>query len=88
MRKTMMIAVLPSLALGSATMVTGTTAFAHGGGGGGHFGGGGRGHFAGGHFGRAFRGGFEGLYGFGDGFDYGESSCYVLTPSGYVWVCY
>jgi hypothetical protein len=64
-----------------------------GGFGAGHFGGGfsaghfdrgfGR-HFAGGRFGRGFRNGFEGLY----GFDYGYSDCYVLTPSGYAWLCY
>jgi hypothetical protein len=40
MRK-MMIAVAAALALGTATMATGTMAFGRGGGGGGHFGGGG-----------------------------------------------
>jgi hypothetical protein len=95
MRKTM-IAVVASLALGTATLATGTVAFAHGAGGGhfggrggGHFGGGD--HFAGGHFGRGFRGGFGGLYAFGGGepyYGYDNDSCYVLTPSGYVWVCY
>ena len=45
MRK-MMIAVAAALALGAATMATGTRAFERGdGGGGGHFGGGGGGHF-------------------------------------------
>jgi hypothetical protein len=49
------------------------------------------GHFAGGRFGRGFRNGFEGLYGFGSGglyYDHDYSDCYVLTPSGYAWVCY
>jgi hypothetical protein len=122
------IAVVASLAFGTATMAIGTMAFARGGGGGGghfgggfgaghfgggfgagHFGGGfGAGHFAGhfgdrhfergfggrfagGRFGGGFRNGFEGLYGFGSGglyYDYGYSDCYVLTPSGYAWVCY
>jgi hypothetical protein len=72
-----------------------------GGFGGGHFGGGfGAGHFAGrfgdrhfergfggrfagGRFGGRFRNSFEGLY----DFDYGYGDCYVLTPSGYAWVC-
>jgi hypothetical protein len=118
-RRTMM-AVVASLALGTATTAIGTMAFARGGGGGGgHFGGGfgaghfggafGAGHFGGGfsaghfaghfgdrhfergfggrfagdRFGGRFRNGFEGLY----GFDYGYGDCYVLTPSGYAWVC-
>jgi len=83
------IAVAASLAIGTATMAIGTMAFAHGGGGG-HFGGAG-GHFAGGHFGRGFRGGFGGPYRFdGEGlyYGYGNSSCYVVTPSGYVWACF
>jgi hypothetical protein len=95
MRKTM-IAVAASLAIGTATMAIGTVAFAHGGGGG-HFGGGGGhvgggGHFAGGHFGRGFGGSFlRGPYGFDDEglyYGYGNGSCYVLTPSGYVWACF
>jgi hypothetical protein len=101
MRETM-IAVAAAGALGMATMATGTMAFGHGGGGHGagaghfasgeaHFGGG---HFAGGfqnrHFVRGIRGGIGGLYGFGAaspyyGYDY--SSCYVVTPDGYAWVC-
>jgi hypothetical protein len=57
----MMIAVAAALALGTATMATGTMAFGRGGGGG-HFGGGGHlgGGFEGGHFGGGgrFAGGF------------------------------
>jgi hypothetical protein len=88
-----MIAAIASLTLGTATMATfGTMALAHGGvGRGGHFGGFG-GHFGGGHFGRGFRGGFGKLHGFSDGpyygYGYGDGSCYILTPAGYVWVCY
>jgi hypothetical protein len=92
MRETM-IAAIVSLALGTATMATfGTMALAHGGvGRGGHFSGF-SGHFAGDHFGRGFRGGFGRLHEFGGGpyygFGYGYGSCYVLTPAGYVSVCY
>jgi hypothetical protein len=38
-----------------------------------------------GRFGRGFGFGGYGDYGY-DG--YGYDSCYVFTPSGYVWVCY
>jgi hypothetical protein len=92
MRETM-IAAIASLALGTATMATfGTMALAHGGvGRGGHFGGFG-GHFGGDHFGSGFRGGFGRLHGFGGGpyygYGYAYGSCYVLTPAGYVLVCY
>ena len=45
-----------------------------------------------GRFGRFRHGfGFGGLYGYGGYYGYygyGYDSCYVLTPSGYVWVCY
>jgi hypothetical protein len=87
----MMIAAIASVALGMATMATfGTMAVAHSGvGRGGQFGGFG-GHFAEDHFGRGFRGGFGRLHEFGGGpyYGYGYGSCYVLTPAGYVWVCY
>jgi hypothetical protein len=95
MRKTM-IAVAAAGALGMATMATSTMAFGHGGGGhgggAGHFGGGeahfGGGHIAGGfqnrHFGRGIRDGFGGVSPY-YGYDY--SSCYVVTPDGYAWVC-
>jgi hypothetical protein len=88
MRETM-IAAFASVALGMATMATfGAMVVAHGGAGrGGHFGGFG-GHFSGGHFGRSFRGDFGRLHAFGGGPYYGYDSCYVLTPAGYVWVCY
>jgi hypothetical protein len=59
--------------------------------GGGHFGGHFGGRFAGDRFDRGFRHAFGGLYGFGGGelyYDYGYSDCYVLTPSGYGWICY
>lgn len=47
------------------------------------------GRFNHGRFGRGF--GFGGPYGYGGSYGYygyGYDSCYVLTPSGYVWVCY
>jgi hypothetical protein len=98
MRKTI-IAVVASLALGTATMATSIMAFAHGGGGhfgggGGHFSGGGHfgggSHFAGGRFGRGFGDGFGGVYGVGGGpyYGFGYNRCYLPTPSGYAWVCY
>ena len=44
-----------------------------------------------GRFGRFVRGfGFGGPYGYGESYGYygyGYDSCYVLTPSGYMWVC-
>jgi hypothetical protein len=95
-KRRMMIAVAVSLVFNTATMAISAMAFAHGtsghfgGGGVGHFGGG-RGHFRGDHFGGGFSDGFGSLYGFGgDGpyNDYSYSGCYVLTPSGYEWVCY
>lgn len=75
----MMLAVAASLVIGTAIIATGTTAFAHGAGSGGHFGGAasgrfgggpgghflGGGRFAGERFGRGFRGRFVGGFGFG-----------------------
>jgi hypothetical protein len=94
--------VAAALALGIATMATGTLAFGRGGGGGGgaHFGGGGGGYFGGGHFGRGFRGGIAGLlgfgrafpyygYGYGYGYDYGDGygGYYAFTRCGNARVC-
>jgi len=103
MRNTM-IAAAASLALAAAITPMSTPVFAHGAGfAGGHFAGfnGGRhfgdfgGRFDHGRFGRF--GGFRRGFGFGGPFGYGGSygyygygydSCYVFTPSGYVWACY
>jgi hypothetical protein len=75
----------------AAMLAVPVPAFAHGGGGGGHFGGAHIGAFHGvgfhnGHFDRFGRGRFFFGPGFAYGY-YGGSSCWAWTPGGWQWVC-